>query len=95
MKKLILSLVAASTLGIAIAAPLNQANAGEVNIGGYHFNTDSFREKARYGVYYKTQYQKYWQFKGEYGTRVEAEFSARRLRYNGYIARIERFYGGR
>jgi hypothetical protein len=91
MKKLILSLVAASTLGIAISAPLNQANAGEVNIGGYHFNTDSLRQNGRYAVYYKTSYQKHWKFKGEYGTRVEAEFSARRLRYNGYIARIERY----
>jgi hypothetical protein len=91
MKKLILSLITVSTLGIAIAAPLNQANAGEVNIGGYHFNTDSFRQSAKYAVYYKTPYQKYWKFKGEYGTRVEAEFSARRLRYNGYIARIDRY----
>jgi hypothetical protein len=42
-------------------------------------------------VGYKTPYQKHWQFKGEYGSRVEAEFSARRLRYDGYIARIDRY----
>jgi hypothetical protein len=90
MKKRILSLIAASTLGIAIAAPL-KAKAVEVNVGGYHFNTNSVRQNARYAVYYKTPYQKNWKFKGEYGTRFEAEFSARRLRYNGYIARIDRY----
>jgi hypothetical protein len=90
MKKLILSLMTLSTLGIAIAIPLsvNNANAVEINIGGYRF---SDRQGAKYAVYYKTQHQKRWQFKGDYGTRFEAEFAARRLRYNGYIARIDRY----
>jgi hypothetical protein len=90
MKNLIFSLITVSTLGIAIAAPL-KANAVEVNVGGYHFDSHSLRQSAKYAVYYKTPYQKHWQFKGEYGSRVEAEFSARRLRYDGYIARIDRY----
>lgn len=87
MKKLIVSLMTLSALGIVIAAPLN-ANAIEINVGGYRF---SDRQSSKYAVYYKTQSQKYWQFKGDYGTRFEAEFAARRLRYNGYIARIDRY----
>ncbi len=87
MKKLILSLMTLSALGIVIAAPLN-ANAVEINVGGYRF---SDRQSSKYAVYYKTQYQKRWQFKGDYGTRFEAEFAARRLRHNGYIARIDRY----
>lgn len=87
MQKLILSLITLSTLGIVIAAPFN-ANAFEINVGGYHF---SDRQSSKYAVYYKTQYQKHWQFKGNYGTRVEAEYAVHRLRNNGYIARIDRY----
>jgi hypothetical protein len=90
MKKLILSLMTLSTLSVVIAAPLSisNANAGEINVGGYRFSDG---QNSKYAVYYKTKYQKRWQFKGDYGTRFEAEFAARRLEYNGYIARIDRY----
>jgi hypothetical protein len=91
MKKLILSLMTVSALGIMIGAPV-KANAGEINIGGYHFSDPRIpSHRSRYGVYFKTQKQKFWQFKGEYGTRFEAEYSANRLRDKGYIARIDRY----
>ena len=91
MKKLILSLMTLGALGIVIGAPI-QANAGEINIGGYHFSDRHLpRGNSRYAVYFKTEHQKYWQYKGEYGTRFEAEYSANRLRDRGYIARIDRY----
>jgi hypothetical protein len=91
MKKLLLSLITLSALGITIGVPV-QANAREFNIGGYHFSDRHIpRGNSRYAVYFKTERQKYWQYKGEYGTRFEAEYSANRLRDKGYIARIDRY----
>ena len=91
MKKLILSLMTLSALGIIIGAPV-QANAGEINIGGYHFSDRHLpRGNARYAVYFKRDHHKHWQYKGEYGTRFEAEYSANRLRDRGYTARIDRY----
>jgi hypothetical protein len=91
MKKLILSLMTLSALGIMIGAPV-QANAREINIGGYQFSDHHLpRGNARYAVYFKTERQKHWQYKGEYGNRFEAEYSANRLRDRGYVARIDRY----
>ncbi|HEY9824294.1 MAG TPA: hypothetical protein V6D19_02535 [Stenomitos sp.] len=86
MKKLILALMTLSAVGAAIATPL-QAQAFDINIGGYHI-TD--HDNTRYAVYYRWATFMPWKLKGTYGTRFEAEYALHKLQNNGYYAFIER-----
>jgi hypothetical protein len=91
MKKVLVALLALTTLGTALSAPL-MANAFEIKIGEHSFSDRyGHRSNQRYAVYYRKYYNRPWKFKGEYGSRYEAEYALRQLQNNGYLARIDRY----
>jgi hypothetical protein len=92
MKKVIVTLLAASAFGTTLAAPLI-ANAFEVNIGGHSFSDRyGHRSNHQYAVFFRKHHQDGWKLKGNYGSRYEAEYALRQLQDNGYLARIQQKY---
>jgi hypothetical protein len=84
MKKLIITIVSLTTLGIGIAIPL-QAKAEFVQ---FDYPGISFK-LGHYNVYYRYDEFDEWQFAGAYRDFDDADYAARRLERRGFIARIE------
>jgi hypothetical protein len=91
MKKVMVTLLALSTFGTVLTAPLI-ANAFEINIGGHHFSDKGYRSDHQYAVFFRKHHHDGWKLKGNYGSRYEAEYALRQLQDNGYLARIQQKY---
>jgi hypothetical protein len=89
MKKLIITIVSLTTLGIGIAIPLQaKAEFVQFDYPGISFKL-GHRVQRHYNVYYRYDEFDEWQFAGAYRDFDDADYAARRLERRGFIARIE------
>jgi hypothetical protein len=89
MKKVIVTLLSLTALGIGVVVPL-QANAESIHLGypGLSINLGS-RVQRQFNVYYRYDRFDEWQFAGSYRDYDDADYIARKFERRGYVARIE------
>jgi hypothetical protein len=89
MKKVIVTLLSLTALGIGAAVPL-QAQAESIQLGypGLSINL-GHKVQRQFNVYYRYDRFDEWQLAGSYQDYDDADYVARRFERRGYVSRIE------
>ena len=88
IRKILLSAVFAATMITGVSCAASQASAQTYSHGRHH----SYHPSPRHHVHFEVlvRHRNHWDSYGTYHSRYAAERAAERLRWQGYIVRIER-----